>query len=56
MNKEGKRILRENKKGKGFLIIPYLYPLYKINNYSRPTRSFNAYFNYINLYLNFRLY
>jgi hypothetical protein len=29
MNREGKRILRENKKGKGLLIILYLYPPYR---------------------------
>jgi len=56
MDREGKRILRENKERKGFLIILYLYPLYKANNYSRLIYSFNAYFNYINLYPNFKLY
>jgi len=56
MNKEEKRILRENKEGKRFFIISYLYPLYKVNSYNRLTRSFNTYFNYINLYPNLKLY
>ena len=56
MNKEGKRILRENKEEKRFLIIPYPCPPYKANNYSRLIHSFNAYFNYINLYPNLKLY
>ncbi len=56
MDKEGKGILKENKERKGFPIIPYPYPLYKANSYSRLTRSFNIYPNYINLYLNLRLY
>ncbi len=56
MDREGKRILRENKEGKGFLIIPYPYPLYKADSYNRLTRSFNIYLNYINLYPNLRLY
>jgi hypothetical protein len=29
MDKEEKRILKENKKEKGFPIIPYLYPPYR---------------------------
>ena len=56
INREEKRILRENKEGKRFFIILYPYPLYKANNYSRLTRFFNAYFNYINLYPNLKLY
>jgi len=56
MDREEKRILKENKEEKGFPIILYLYPLYKANSYSRLIYSFNIYFNYINLYPNLKLY